>query len=342
MTRRTGEERYVVVRSSVGPVVPAVLLLLSLASSLAAWPIGLAATAPLWIGAFVALLAATDSVLDGAERVLVHKHRLGLRRPRSVSVEDAIAVRVERRTIQGSKHNTTVYTVSLTRHGAAPTTLASVDTVTNARRLAERIGTSLHIGMEDATTGTLVVRDAGTLDEPLRDRIRRQSPSASTSRGRRGRLEPVQGEGTGYRLPMSGLDSLAANALIMLSVIPSIAGVNVALSEGDVWLLSSVLAASVCVVAFALALMRVRPIVAIGPRGLVVTSGILPGLTERLPLDELEELFIVSDRLRPERHHIMARSDRRSVKMGHDLSADEAEFLHDQLSTLIRDSSDTP
>jgi len=213
-----------------------------------------------------------------------------------------------------------------------------------ARRAAEQIANYLGTGLHDSSSGVLVIREAGTLDEPLRDRLRRQGtevprPGPTPARF----VVREQGEETQCVLPPAGI-GLAhvaglAGALLFIGVMAYFA-----LDARPPWF--------VLAIAFAMGaiplLLTVPPVVdALFGHDTVVFSergvGLKPWAwlrrTKRIPVEQLEELVLVNS-LDPIRWSlrgtasVWARSDRVTLHLGANLSAEEAGWLY----TAVRHS----
>ncbi len=88
----------------------------------------------------------------------------------------AVTISREVRTSHSSKGGSRSYTVYPVRlAGAAkPVDVEESRDYEKARHRAEEVAKFLEVGLEDSSTGEKVVREAGTLDESLRDRYRRE------------------------------------------------------------------------------------------------------------------------------------------------------------------------
>ncbi len=88
----------------------------------------------------------------------------------------AVTISREVRTSHSSKGGSSSYTVYPVRlAGAAkPVNVEEPRDYEKARRRAEELAKFLDVGVEDSSTGKRIVREAGTLDESLRERYRRE------------------------------------------------------------------------------------------------------------------------------------------------------------------------
>ena len=81
-------------------------------------------------------------------------------------------VTIERRVVRTQKRTRVIYPVAL---AGADTQLAIAQpgNLNKARQLSEQLGKFLDLGVRDASSGTVIEREAGRLDESIRERVRR-------------------------------------------------------------------------------------------------------------------------------------------------------------------------
>jgi len=117
--------------------------------------------------------------------------------------------------VRGSgKSRRTVYPVSLAGEGVLTLELIAPQDYGKARRGAEQLANHLGLGMHDVSSGTLVVRAAGTLDEPLRDRLLRERVELPALGEPPERLVvSYQGKETACKLPPPGLTAKRGMAM---------------------------------------------------------------------------------------------------------------------------------
>jgi len=129
---------------------------------------------------------------------------------------------VVNREIRRSKNSTrTVYPVRL-RNGRKEATIAigEFSRYQEARQRAERLGAFLNVAVEDSAEGKIVIREAGTLDESLRERAERckekvRVPDPPTDM--RPRIEEDSGS-LSITFPRAGVSAGAVLHLMMLLI----------------------------------------------------------------------------------------------------------------------------
>ena len=73
---------------------------------------------------------------------------------------------------QSDKSTYTVYPIRLDGRGK-PGTIGEIKDYNESRKVAEDVARFLHLVMEDSSSGTTVRREAGSLDDSIRDQVRR-------------------------------------------------------------------------------------------------------------------------------------------------------------------------
>lgn len=212
-----------------------------------------------------------------------------------------------------------------------------------ARRGAETAAKALDLALHDGSMNTLAIREAGTLDEPLRDRLIREhggaAPPHAVPVGRL--LVSAGGEETVCTIPAEGLDvaRLGRAAPALFGLVP--AAFVVATGGFPLAIAGVVLGvASTAFVVFglpALAAILVKGRVRYSKAGLTYAPPL--GFAARIPADELEELLVapaVQVAFMSLGGGIIARSDARAMRFGSGLSHDERQWLHQAIChTLV-------
>lgn len=204
----------------------------------------------------------------------------------------------------------------------------------SAERIARQLGTSLH----DESSGVLVVREAATLDEPLRARVRREGalPPAPPAVPARFAVETEGDEtlcalpprGVGYEAVLgllTGVGYAAVGYFVLRQFTPAAFGARVA---------TAALVALAALVAFVVAA-RGRATVRFSARRVACSPATPWRRSLAIEADAIEDLLLVdvprigafgptTERARS----IWLRSDARTLRLGADLTAEEAAWLH--------------
>jgi hypothetical protein len=213
-----------------------------------------------------------------------------------------------------------------------------------ARRLAEQTANHLQLGTKDDSSGALVVRDVGSLDEPLSARLRREHGMLHPPADPPPRFEVVRtGQSTACVLPGQGLGLPQALMLLPFAILVPF------MTFG---LLNTMAKAPLAVKATAI-------LFVVGPLILVVVTALLgalgrprvkfsaEGVTLKAPLgssksiaaDDLEELVVVesyTEMFASRGGSVIARSDACTLALGNQLRKDELQWLHDAIChTLV-------
>jgi hypothetical protein len=237
----------------------------------------------------------------------VWRMRRPLGHPTHVSVD---------REVRGKKNRSIVYAVRLVGDGARE--LLAPASPDEGRILGERVAKHLAIPMHDSSSGVLVVREPGTFDLALRDRLYREQGGVAAPNGPApGRLSAVEdGAQTTCILPPAGLRApeiiqIAVGGLLLAFYVYSASPLSVPLA----FLLLPSAAALL-----KLAVGRSR--VTFSQEGVTLRPGLF-GRVAHIGAHELEELQMVESR-----GEIQARSDRTTLVLGRHLRVDELTWLH--------------
>lgn len=261
----------------------------------------------------------------------------------------------------GGKRNYEVFPVRLEGPGADPITLHEPRDHDKARHLAEDVARFVHLGIQDRSSGQVVARSAGALDQSLRQRVKRSGQSAPL---------PAQPPGArsifsygGTRAPTTieipPVGRSARKFLLMMLL----AGGIVALTESFIWLrggladmdmgLRMLLTFLLILGIFVPLLLRtavLRERLVVSPDELVVTRRDIFGTkTTRLMGGEIEEVVMTRARygiyggyatFGGGTSRVAIRSDRGSVELGAALSAEEeVQWLRDVLVHVLTAAS---
>ncbi len=256
------------------------------------------------------------------------------RKRRPLVACDHVLLREE---VRGSgKNQRTVQAVELAVGDDVAIEIIALGDYYAARRFAERVANHFGVGLHDDTTGTLVVREAGTLDEPLRSRLFRERPElAAPSPEPPGRLVVHrEGEKTSCVLPAADVHWGTSLALVVGLAIVICGTVALFVGQGETKttaVLSLVIGIPLVVFGTLFALDAVARNRVIWSRAgiTVVPWGI--GRAKHIPADELEELFAVkTGAISLRNRRIAARSDRATLWIGM-LSEEELDWLYDDI-----------
>jgi len=248
---------------------------------------------------------------------------------------------------RGARPTYVVFPVRLEGAGANAITLLEPLDYNKARRLAEEIAKFIHLGIRDRSSGEEVVRDAGTLDESIRQRAKRLS---LTSR------MPQQPPGAKLSVSIAGSPSTATIAMpvkhwgrvvVLAFVIAAVCAVFIEMHlrlTGDppdmVRLLLTFLIL-LCLILPAALFMVIHERLVVSPVELVITRrGVFGTNTIRLQANEIEEVEIARDPHLGLPGHVVVRGDRGTVKLlAAAYSAKELKWLRDALVHALTSAS---
>lgn len=256
-----------------------------------------------------------------------------------------------KREVRRSKNSTyTVFPVRLS--SGKDLTLSEHQKYESARADAERAAKFLDFGIVDTSTGQMVRREAGTLDESLRQRLAREGtvPAMPEKPLECKVRESVEGDEAVFELPPGGqllglligavaIVPLIAFGFIMTSMINS-SGRNAQGSE--VLYLFVAIAGGAVLLGVGLPVLRaltMRETVTVSTRGVrLKTHWLLSSTTKQIPADELEELAVSTQARNPltgSAGPIVARSDACTLEFGTGLSDPERRWLRDVILYLV-------
>jgi len=251
--------------------------------------------------------------------------------------------------VRRSKNSTyTVYPVRL----SGPDKPVKIEEPRNydaARKRAEEVAKFLNLGLEDSSSGSMVRREAGTLDESVRDRLLRTGASVDLpERPEHCKTQyRTAGDALVIDVPPMGFGAKQVLMLIVGLIFPGFVCVGFLgpmLSGGSGPPLPFMIFIGVFFIALPLLLVWGQAIGSAVARSTVTVSsealevrrkGLLFGKTTRIAMAELEELEIGggagarSSAFFGAGSIIKARSDRGSVEFGAGLSKQELEWLCD-------------
>ncbi|MHC4252263.1 MAG: hypothetical protein ACYS9X_24355 [Planctomycetota bacterium] len=238
-----------------------------------------------------------------------------------------------------------------------------------ARRRAEEIAKFLGFGVADSSSGTKVVREAGTLDMSLRDLVRAsgerpERPERPGEQPAGGRVNMTSaGSQATFDLPPPGLGTVGAVAVVIGLVFACVPFVffggaffatDLLEDIGNAWpffIFAGIFAlvwlgGTLGFVVKTVKKATARGRLVVDPRGLTFeTRSFLGTKTVTISADELEELELVGadDPRVPAAvpafmgsdEHVVARSDRAEVEFGRGLSRGELEWLRDTVRFIV-------
>jgi hypothetical protein len=229
-----------------------------------------------------------------------------------------------------------------------------------ARRRAEEMAKFLGFGVEDSSSGSKMVREAGTLDMSLRDRLRasgeRPTRPPDQPPGSTVAVESAGSQAT-FDLPAPGLGAAGKVAVVVgigFACVPFVFFGGAFREFGDAWPFLVVfgifglvwLAGTLGFVVKIVVRATARGRLVVDPREVTLeTRSFLGTKTVTLPADELEELDLVGEAdarvpksmrgLVGSGGHIVARSDRAEVEFGHGLPRTELEWMRDTVRFIV-------
>ncbi len=259
---------------------------------------------------------------------------------------ERVDISVERR---GGKNKVTVFPVTLKGKGK-PIEIEAPQTHFAARTLAEKVAKFLQFGIMDNSMGVGVFREAGTLDEPLRDRILRQdgpAPAPPADEHRRGRIQYQTRDETGaFILPRIGFTPALMLSLgiggfvalvfagVFLIPILSILGQKDGALPALIMIgffFTPIIISILGMLVYGLKTSTTQEKLLASPRGIVIERTTCFGKTQfSMSATELEELdrgtrgptgSIFQDPV------LYARSDKTELDFGHGLTRDELDWL---------------
>ena len=163
-----------------------------------------------------------------------------------------------------------------------------------SRRAAEALANALTLGMHDTSSGTPVIREAGTLDEPLRDRLLREHGSApAPSETPPGRLTTrFLNQAQVCDLPRPGFNFRLVGYIVIAATVPIFIAFPLSSwgSTGHI-LIAAVAAAAAIIIAVSLIHMLSPSRVHLTAEGITYERRLRP--RNHIPADTLEEVIIV-------------------------------------------------
>ena len=195
-----------------------------------------------------------------------------------------------------------------------------------SRRFAERLANYLSVGLEDTSSGAPVIKQAGTLNQPVGIRLRREesipeTPAAITPQRLAVRRE---GDTTICHMPTSGSGAFIVALGMLGAMIVRFVTIPTTDPEGRVITAGVVIPlAGVVLLLAAPAFLRRR--VTFSREEITVSALGRPGKTKRIPADKLKELVLQDG---PMGRSIVARSETTTLAIGKGLSGEELTWLH--------------
>jgi len=305
-----------------------------------------------------ALLFAKSGVTFDAEQKVLYTwwNLLFTLKTAEYSWQDFDWVRVSSRVEGSRKNRRTVYPVEAIG-GSHEVTIRKLRESLEARRLAEQVAKFMNLGIKDSTRHTEVVREAGTLDETVRDRILRRGIKLELSpapAGAKCSLD-ISNDKACFDIPPSGLGVIHVCSVFVLIIM----GVLLAglfgqpaismYSQADLRFFAMALVllgfGIFAVVVFTFVRMTSREF--LSPRRLTIDRECLCLATldrfgnsiETIPLTELEELELrgvdAVSNPRAMGQYLRAVSDTVEIRIGRGLSNEELCWIKDTLDYII-------
>ncbi len=266
---------------------------------------------------------------------------------RSLQDLEQVGISVDRR---GGKNKHTVYPVQLDGRSGEPIEIEAPGNHFQARQTAEKLAKFLGLGIADTSMGIRTFRPAGSLDEPLRDRILRQDgPAPLPAGGPPERIQYTSRNDTGaFILPKVGFTgpvvlSLIAGGLFAaifsaVMLVPLVFMLEKASSFLPVAIMIGIFSLPMVGVLGAIVVSVIRTVtqqekLLASPRGITIERTDWFGKTQTaMPAQELEELEkgisgggTPGNLLRTP--ILFARSDKAELEFGQGLTPDEVDWL---------------
>ncbi len=260
--------------------------------------------------------------------------------------------------VRRSKNSSyTVYPVKLAGKGD-PVQIEEPRHYDEARKTSERVAKFLDLGVKDSGRGETVMREAGTLDESLRDRYKRlgKTPAMPVQPANCKSVQSTERDQAVFDIPAPGfnpilLGLIGVGGVFMLIFLSSIYGSvfkGLFKDFGSALLPFLVVLALFTVVPLAAVLLpiflagRTRDRVCVSTRGIrLIRKTPLSQRTLEIPSDELEELLLAYPLQRNLQNAwsgvqvVSARSDRHVIEFGMGLSGEELAWLRDVIEYLV-------
>ncbi|MBE7464581.1 MAG: hypothetical protein HS116_13980 [Planctomycetes bacterium] len=268
-----------------------------------------------------------------------------------ISVGDGAWVHINREIRKTKNSSYTVFPVRVVA-GAEKITWKEPRVYEEARSEAERVAKFLDLGVRDVSAGNEIVREKGTLDENMRQRLKREGVVLEMPTKPEGcRVsERVEGDAAIFDLPVPPQGGAIVLSIIFVTVFVGIfafvfgGGILGAMGVGSpaaivaVGLLATLLGAGFVARAMIHASVKAERLT-VSTRGLVLERETGKGWDRKeLSSDELEELsnsFIGTQQLSGGRGALIARSDRLNLEFGQGLNHDERAWLCDVIRYLV-------
>lgn len=274
---------------------------------------------------------------------------------RSTDEFDIVTITQEVRRTKNSTY--TVYPVKLTGKGD-DVKIEEPRQYDQSRKLAEKVAKFMDLGVKDSGRGETVVREAGTLDECLRDRFKRTGkvPVMPEQPANCKSIQSVEGDEAAFDIPPPGfgivhLLAVGGGAFFAIMVGVFFAGPFFRVfsdSDGKAFLPAVVFMGILAtlpillVVVPALFAAKTRDRILVSTRGIrLVRRFPIGGHKREIPAEELEELTIAAPSTRNFRNAfardkvVSARSDRQMIEFGAGLTKEEVRWLRDVVEYLV-------
>jgi hypothetical protein len=241
--------------------------------------------------------------------------------------------------------------------GGEAITLKDIQGHDEARRFAEEIAKFLNVALRDRSSGEEVFREAGKLDQPLREQLRGTGQSVPLP----ARIEDARaifshggpGASTSIEMPPAGINARSAlTAALAVCSVPLVfmmgfGKIRTSIDAGSLlYLLAAlVLLGLVLVLPLLIRATTYREHLVVSPDEIVMTRHGFSGTkTTRLASAEVEEVAIVTLRM-PRSFHdsmrrVVIRGDRGSIELGATLlNAEEVRWIRDVLIHVLAPAS---
>ncbi len=268
-----------------------------------------------------------------------------------ISVAGGAWIHINREIRKTKNSSYTVFPVRVVA-GAEKVTWKEPRVYEEARSEAERIAKFLDLGVRDVSAGNEIVREKGTLDENMRQRLKREGVVLEMPTKPEGCriVERVESDAAVFDLPVPPQGSAIVISVIVVTVFIGIfafvfaSGILGALGAGSamvvipVGLLTTLLGAGAMARAIINASVKAERIT-VSTRGLVLERQTAKGWErQELSSDELEELsnsFTGTLAANAGKGALIARSDRLNLEFGQGLNYDERAWLCDVIRYLV-------
>lgn len=271
--------------------------------------------------------------------------------------DDFDQIKISQKIVRSDKSTRITYPVDAIGPGDKQVTIHTLSAALEARRIAEQVAKLMNLGVKDVSRGTEVVREAGTLDETVKDRILRRGVElelTAAPAGAKSQLD-ISGDKASFEIPAPGfgLGHIIMGGFLLImggltSAFFGIPALRMTQEQGG----PQIIAGFWCLIGLTVLLSLIRPVIAIVSEALATqtlsidknqlrldTKHPLGKRQKSIPLAELEELELVGNRVHSARfangQQIQAVSDKTEFRFGGGLDYQELCWMKNTLEYMI-------